>query len=134
MLKPSKTATSTVYQAENAVLVGAVVSTIHAGYTGSGFIDYINPSNDHIEWTVSVAAAGSHTLDFRYGNGGTTNRPLALRVNQTVVNGSLAFPSTGTWTNWSLSSAPVSLGAGTNTIRLTAIGSSGGNIDSLTVR
>lgn len=130
----TQTATSTLYQAENAVLFGAVVSTIHAGYTGTGFVDYINPTGDYIEWTVSVPAAGSYTLDFRYGNGGTTNRPLALSVNQTVVNGSLAFPSTGTWTNWTISSAPVSLNAGTNLIRLTATGSSGANIDSLTVR
>lgn len=130
----TQTATSTLYQAENAVLVGAVVSNIHSGYTGTGFADYVNPTGDYIEWTVSVPAAGSYTLDFRYGNGGTTNRPLELRVNQTIVNGSLAFPSTGTWTNWSISSSPVSLNAGTNVIRLTAIGSSGGNVDSLTVR
>ena len=130
----TQAATSTLYEAENAVLVGAVVSNIHAGYTGTGFVDYINLSGDYIEWTVSVAAAGSYTLDFRYGNGGTTNRPLELRVNQTIVNSSLPFTSTGTWTNWSLSSAPVSLNAGTNTIRLTAIGSSGPNVDSLTVR
>lgn len=125
---------ATLYEAESAVLVGAVVSNIHTGYTGTGFVDYVNATGDYIEWTVSVPAAGSYTLDFRYGNGGTTNRPLELRVNQIVVNGSLAFPSTGTWTNWTISSAPVSLNAGTNVIRLTAIGSSGSNIDSLTVR
>jgi hypothetical protein len=130
----TQSAASTVYQAENAVLVGPVVSTIHAGYTGTGFVDYLNPSSDYIEWTVNVASAGSYVLDFRYGNGGTTNRPLQLRVNQAIVNGSLAFPSTGTWTNWSISSAQVTLNAGTNLIRLTATGSSGGNIDSLAVR
>lgn len=130
----TQAASSTLYEAESAVLVGAVVSNIHAGYTGAGFVDYINPSADYIEWTVSVPTAGSYTLDFRYGNGGATNRPLELRVNQALVNSSLPFPSTGTWTNWTLSSAPVSLNAGTNTIRLTAIGSSGANIDSLTVR
>jgi carbohydrate binding protein with CBM6 domain len=107
---------------------------IHAGYTGTGFVDYINASGDYIQWTVSVPTAGSYMLDFRFGNGDATNRPLELRVNGGVANSSLAFPSTGTWTNWSLASAPVSLNAGTNTIRLTAIGSSGGNIDSLTVR
>ncbi|MCM3873211.1 MAG: PA14 domain-containing protein [Pyrinomonadaceae bacterium] len=130
----TQTATSTVYQAENAVLVGAVFANNQTGYTGTGFVDYLNPTGDYIEWTVSVPAAGSYTLDFRYGNGGTTNRPLALRVNQTTVNGSLAFPTTGSWLTWSISSAVVSLNAGTNTIRLTAIGSSGANIDSLTVR
>lgn len=130
----TQTPITTLYEAENAVLFRAVVSNIHTGYTGTGFVDYLNPTGDYIEWTVDVPAAGSYTLDFRYGNGGTTNRPLELRVNQTVVNGSLAFPSTGTWTNWNFSSSPVSLNAGTNTIKLTAVGSSGSNIDSLTVR
>lgn len=130
----TQTGTATVYQAENAVLVGAVVSNIHAGYTGTGFVDYVNPSGDYIEWTVSVPAAGSYTLDFRYGNGGTTNRPLELRVNQTVVNGSLPFTPTGSWTTWGISGTPVSLNSGANTIRLTAVGSSGANIDSLTIR
>ncbi|MEK6280798.1 MAG: carbohydrate-binding protein [Acidobacteriota bacterium] len=101
------------YQAENAVLVGAVISNIHPGHTGTGFVDYLNPNADYIEWTVSVVTAGSYTLDFRYGNGGATNRPLELRVNQALANASLPFPSTGTWTNWTLSSAPVSLNTGT---------------------
>jgi hypothetical protein len=130
----TQAATSTVYQAENAVLSGAVFANNQTGYTGTGFVDYINLSNDYIEWTVSVPTAGTYTLDFRYGNGGTTNRPLELRVNGAVANGSLAFAPTGAWTTWTLSSAPVSLAAGTNKIRLTATGASGANIDSLTVR
>jgi hypothetical protein len=130
----TQAATATLYEAENAVLVGAVVSNIHSGYTGTGFVDYLNPTGDYIEWTVSVPATGNYTLDFRYGNGSTANRPLELRVNQTVVNGSLPFTPTASWTAWSISGMPVSLNAGVNTIRLTAIGSSGANIDSLTVR
>ncbi len=121
------------YEAEEAVLNGAVVATNQPGYTGTGFVDYINASGDTIEWTVNATSAGSFLLKFRYGNAGTTNRPLKLQVNGTTVIASLAFGPTGTWANWSVSSATVNLMAGANTIRLTAIGSSGPNIDQLAI-
>ncbi|MBC7908881.1 MAG: fibronectin type III domain-containing protein, partial [Pyrinomonadaceae bacterium] len=130
----TQAATATIYEAENATIVGAVFANNQTGYTGTGFVDYLNPTGDYIEWTISVPAAGNYTLDFRYANGSTANRPLELRVNQTVVNGSLPFTPTASWATWSISGMPVSLNAGVNTIRLTAIGSSGANIDSLTVR
>lgn len=130
----TQTSTATTYEAENATIVGAVFANNQPGYTGTGFVDYLNPTGDYIEWTVNVPAAGNYTLDFRYANGSTANRPLELRVNQTVVNGAVPFTPTASWTAWSISSSPVSLNAGTNTIRLTAVGSSGANIDSLTIR
>ena len=130
----TQASTATTYEAENATIVGAVFANNQPGYTGTGFVDYLNPSGDYIEWTISVPAAGNYTLDFRYGNGSTTNRPLELRVNQAVVNSSLPFTPTASWTAWSISGTTVSLNSGVNTIRLTAIGSSGANIDSLTVR
>lgn len=42
----TQTATATVFEAESAVLVGAVVSNIHSGYTGTGFVDYVNPAGE----------------------------------------------------------------------------------------
>jgi poly(3-hydroxybutyrate) depolymerase len=126
-------ALTTTYEAESALLSGPKVSTAHAGYTGSGFADYQNASGDFIEWTVSAAAAGQQTLTFRYANGGTTSRPLQLKVGGTVVNASLAFPPTGGWGVWKTVSTTVSLAAGSNKIRATAIGSSGGDVDNLQV-
>ncbi|PSR55072.1 hypothetical protein AHMF7605_16965 [Adhaeribacter arboris] len=119
-------------EAEQAFLSGAVVTTNQPGYTGSGFADYVHASGDFIEWTVNATTPGSFTLQFRHANGGTTNRPLQLQVNGTVVAASLAFSSTGSWANWAVSSATVSLVAGANKIRLTTIGSNGPNIDNLT--
>ena len=121
------------YEAENAVRSGAVVSSIHAGYTGTGFADYINPSGDYVEWTVNSPAAGSYRLDFRYAllSGG---RPLEIRVNGAVVSASLAFPATGAWTTWSVSGLNANLAAGANKVRATAIGSSGANMDNLVVK
>ncbi|MEO6327952.1 MAG: carbohydrate-binding protein [Ginsengibacter sp.] len=118
-------------EAEQAILNGAVVASNKAGYTGSGFVDYINASGDFIEWTVNAAGAGLYALQFRYSNGGATDRPLKLEINGVVIAASLPFFPTGGWTIWSVSSASASLIAGTNKIRLTAIGSSGPNVDDL---
>jgi hypothetical protein len=121
------------YEAEQAVLSGAVVATNQTGYTGTGFADYVNATGDYIEWTVSAAAAGSFLLKFRYANGGTANRPLQLKVNGTAVAASVSFVPTGGFAAWSLASAAANLSAGTNKIRLTTIGSNGPNIDHLNV-
>ncbi|MDB5048261.1 MAG: carbohydrate-binding protein [Fibrobacteres bacterium] len=124
--------TSVVLPAENAVWSGPALVANHAGYHGSGFLDYTNASNDYIEWTAQVANAGTYNLAFRYAQQ-AGNRPLKLTVNGMVVAASLPFPTTGSWDVWTTQNASAGLTAGGNTIRLTAIGSSGGNIDELTV-
>jgi alpha-D-xyloside xylohydrolase len=119
----------------NAALTGVALGSQHAGYTGEGYVDYLNDANDFVEWTVSVAVAGTHTLKFRYANGGTTNRPLAISVDGTVVDASTAFPPTGSWTTWDNAILDAALPAGGAVrIRATAIGSSGSNLDCLTVQ
>ncbi|SHH17885.1 Por secretion system C-terminal sorting domain-containing protein [Chryseolinea serpens] len=120
-------------EAENATLSGPVVSNIHAGYTGTGFADYVNATGDYVQWSASIAAAGSYTLTFRYALVSGA-RPLSVSVNGTVVNASLAFPPTGAWATWSTVTITTNLNAGTNTIRTTAIGSSGPNVDNLVIQ
>jgi hypothetical protein len=120
-------------QAEDAALSGAKKATDRAGYTGSGFADFINASGDYVKWTVSVAEAGKYSLKFRYANGAAASRPLSVRVNGTVVSASLAFPPTGLWTTWVTVGVDAALIKGSNTIQLTAIGLSGGNVDWLQV-
>jgi len=123
---------SIIYEAEDAALSGPVVSSAIGGYTGTGFVDYINASTDYIEWTVDAPADGLYTLQFRYALG-IGNRPLAIRVNGAVVDTSLDFPSTGGWTTWGTTSVTANLNMGANTVRATAIGFSGGNVDHLEV-
>ncbi len=120
-------------EAENAVRSGVVASTMHGGYTGTGYGDYVNLTGDYIEWTANVPAAGTYTLSFRYALNNTQARQLAVRVNGTLVQAGLTFPVTGTWTNWTNVSLTASLQAGANTIRATATGTSGPNIDHLRV-
>ena len=122
-------------EAENATLSQAVVDNIHAGYTGTGFVDYTNVAGSYVEWTVNVATAGSYQLTFRYANGSTVNRPCTIRANGTVVNSGLAFNPSGAWTTYQYSSTvTVTLNAGQNTVRATANVAAGGpNMDHLKV-
>ena len=125
---------ATEYQAEAATLAQATVATNHTGYTGSGFVDYVNAPGGSIEWSVNVAEAGAHTLTFRYANGSTVNRPMDIAVNGTTAAAGLAFPGTGTWDTWVDGRVTATLDAGVNTIRATGTTADGGpNVDRLSV-
>ena len=130
--EPEQQQTEVIYEAEDAILSGCVVTSILSGYTGTGFVDYVNPSNDYIEWTVNADTAGQYELQFRYALG-RGDRPLEIRVNGQVVESSLSFPATGTWESWGTVSITADLNAGINTVRATAIGYSGANVDHLNV-
>ena len=127
--------TTLTLEAEEANLSQAAIESNHTGYTGSGFVNYNNVAGSYVEWTVNVSNAGPYQVSFRYANGSPANRPCAIRVNGTVVNSSLSFSATGAWTNYeTTASIAVNLNAGQNTVRGTAIGTSGGaNVDHLQV-
>jgi glucose/arabinose dehydrogenase len=122
-----------IYEAESALLSGAVVASTKTGFTGTGYADYVNASGDFVEWTVTEAAAGTKTLTFRFANGSTTTRSLAIKVNGTTVNTNLGFAPTGDWTVWKTVSVSAALLAGSNKVRATATGTSGPNVDHLEV-
>ncbi|NDP20548.1 MAG: carbohydrate-binding protein [Paludibacter sp.] len=121
-----------ILQAEDATYSGPVVATNQTGYYGTGFIDFTNNTGDYVQWTVNVPTAGTYDLSFRYSllSG---SRPLELKVNGTAKIASLDFPLTGSWSTWEKVITSQSLIAGNNTIRLTTIGSNGGNFDELVV-
>ncbi|WP_051798550.1 TIM-barrel domain-containing protein [Catenuloplanes japonicus] len=118
-----------VYPAEDAVRSGVTIGTQHRGYTGHGYADYANATGDYLEWTVTINTAGPHTLSFRYANGAATSRPLTV----SATGAPLDLPPTGAWTTWSTASLTAMLPAGRVTIRATAAGASGPNIDCLTI-
>ncbi|MFI6600337.1 CBM35 domain-containing protein [Nonomuraea sp. NPDC050536] len=123
---------SSVYQAESATLSQASVASNHTGFTGSGFVDYVNTSGGYVEWTITSPSAGRATLTLRYANGTTGDRPLDLAVNGTVT--AQAFPPTANWDTWADVAIPAQLNAGTNLVRATATAATGGpNLDKLTV-
>lgn len=121
--EPGPVTESMVYEAEEALVSGATV-------VGT-YVDYINASKDFIEWTVT-GVQSQYLLEFRYALS-SSDRPLQITVNGTVVEDSLSFPSSGSWKNYVSVSLTVFLMDGLNTIRATAIGQSGANVDSLTV-
>ncbi|OLB73797.1 MAG: hypothetical protein AUI14_25245 [Actinobacteria bacterium 13_2_20CM_2_71_6] len=128
------TPTPTTYEAESATLSQAVVATNHTGFSGTGFVDYNNVAGSFVEWTVNATSAGTATLTFRFANGTTTNRPMAVTVNGTTVASALAFGGTTNWDTWKTVSVTATLNAGTNTVRATANAATGGpNVDNLTV-
>lgn len=123
-------AAPTFYEAENATISQGAVESNHAGFSGSGFVNYDNVMGSYVEWTVSAASAGAATLIIRYANGTSQNRAMDVIVNGTVVEAGRSFPGTGAWSSWATTGIPVTLAAGGNTVRALAVTSNGGpNVD-----
>lgn len=122
-----------IYEAEDATVVGAAISSTAAGYTGTGFVDFENSSGDYIEWTINASKAGPVDLSFRYALF-SGDLPLELKVNNNVAFPSLSFPATGSFLVWDYTTpVQITLNAGVNTVRATAIGSGGANLDHLSI-
>ncbi|SEM46907.1 PQQ-dependent sugar dehydrogenase [Nonomuraea pusilla] len=122
------------YQAESATISQGVVASNHAGFTGSGFVDYDNVAGSSVEFAVSAAAAGTQSLTFRFANGTTADRPMTITVNGSTVAAGRSFPGTGAWTTWQEITVNAQLRAGGNTVRATAATANGGpNLDRLRV-
>jgi len=122
-------------EAENATISQGVVEANHLGFSGTGFVNYDNVTGSFVDWTVDAAAAGGAALTLRFANGTTTNRPMDITVNGTLVADDLSFPSTGSWDDWQTATVTASLNAGANTVRATATTVNGGpNVDYLEVQ
>lgn len=118
-------------QAEDAFLSGSVIANDHLNYKGTGFVDYINPSEDYIEWTVNISVPGTYNLGFGYANAGSNDRPLQISDNGANIT-ILPFSPIGSWDSWAFLSGPyVFLTSGIHKIRATAIANSGPNMDYL---
>ncbi len=120
---------SIVYEAELAD-TGEAVSTLHQGYTGSGFVDF--SGEGYIEWDVTAPNSGQYNVDIQYALA-TGSRPLNVLLDGQLVASSFDFPATGAWTNWSSVTLSIPLHEGSHTIRIETTGTSGANIDSLSV-
>lgn len=119
------------HEAEAATAAGVQVLS-GRGASGGSYADFQNASGDYVEWTLSEKAGGIFKLSFAYQLAGATDRPLQLSVNGKVAIASAPFPNTGSWDTWSSIGYQVALAAGVNTVRLSAIGQSGPNLDFMT--
>jgi hypothetical protein len=114
--------------------VDGTVDSNNAGYTGTGFANGNNAANAGVSWRITTPAAGSYTLNWRYANGGGSDRPSRLLVNSSTSIASISFPATANWTTWANVSVNVSLPAGTVNLRIEGTTASGpANIDNLVI-
>ena len=116
-------------EAERQTLSGAVVSSAHPGFKGSGFVDFTADSGGSITWAEMSDAPRDYRLMIQYANGASAARPMELKLNGVVIAPRLSFASTGSWSVWQPVFVPVRLQEGVNTLQLTTIGSNGPNID-----
>ena len=131
--KPVKlTQSPQTFEAENADRRGPSLAKNNGGYTGKGFIDFQEPSGEHLKWLIQTKSGGGCTLSFRYALAGGS-RPLQLKVNGKIIAKALPFKGTGSWTTWKSIAAIAPLKTGVNEILLESTGSSGPNVDSLTI-
>ena len=106
--------------------------TICSGSTGNGCMDY-QGQFDSLTWTTDACQeAGSYIASFRYVLA-YGNRPQRVTVNGVDIVASQSFPATGGWSTWGTVDVAVTLAAGTNTIKLTGTGYSGGNYDKMSI-
>ncbi|MEV1170710.1 glycosyl hydrolase family 28 protein [Nonomuraea sp. NPDC049784] len=123
------------YEAENATISQGVVESNHAGFSGTGFVNYDNVAGSYVEFAVNAGAAGTATLTLRYANGTAADRPMDIAVNGAVVAAAKPFNGTGSWTAWQSTTISAQLLAGANTVRATATtANSGPNLDYLEIQ
>lgn len=122
-----------ILEAEDAKLAGAVVATNHEGYSGAGFVDYINLDDGYVEWTAQIDIPGWYALSFSYSIGRGSDRSLAIQVDEDSAD-IYTFIPTYSWESWGFYQGnSVYLTRGTHKIKATATGASGPNMDYLSL-
>lgn len=121
------------YEAEFAASSGTTTNTNHPGYTGTGFVDGFAASGTSVSFDIRANAAGTHQLQFRYGNGAATAASRTIYLDGTSV-GTLSLPALANWDTWSTATLSTSLTAGVHTVKISFdSGNTGGiNLDNLT--
>ena len=109
---------------------------VHKATAGGrdSILDYIHPYDDSAEWTFKSCSGGHYNIHFGYALGcdmqkTACDRPMKVEVNGKTVDGFASFPGTGSWSTIAEISVPARLVTGTNTVKLTAIGYSGPDVN-----
>ena len=95
--------------------------------TGGGYLVGWTAAGEWLNYTVSVATAGTYTLDVRVASSGVGGT-FHLEVNGVNKTGAISVPNTGSWSTWkTITKTGVTLAAGTQVIKvvLDSIGPSG---------
>lgn len=101
---------------------GAIMSTEHVGFSGSGFVAGLVKAGPSITWNVNNnLSAGDFVVSVKYangvpGDGQHITRTLSLYVDN--VKQQISFPTTADWKTWGIVKDTLSLTAGPHTIKL----------------
>src|SRR5204862_3368586 len=92
-------------------------------------------AGDYVQFSFDTPGpySSSYRLLFRYANGGNSERPMVLRLDDSDVIYGVSFQPTGSWTRWETLGIDVSVNPGHHAARLTAVGSSGPNLDAMSL-
>ena len=120
------------YEAEDATASGPQFESSHAGFSGTGFMDFVTNDGEYLEWRVAASSTTFIHMNWQYAlKYGSRN--LQLSVNGETLQ-EVAFPGSGSWLTWTrTSSVSARLTEGSNTIRIASNGNSGANIDQMRV-
>ena len=112
-----------------------VSETTNAGFTESAYLNLDNKENVTATWNVSANADGVYALTVKYANGGTSDRTVAVTVNNQIVYWTLKGESTGAWTTWQEEVIYLPLQEGVNEITFTSQTADGAaNIDYICIK
>lgn len=120
-----------VYDAAAANLDGPTVATNHVGYSGEGFVVF-GGVHDSVTFHIDNCEEGNYVLNLYYALASGA-RSLQITVNGVVVEASLSFHATGSWTSWKDRHTSAHLNAGLNEITVSPTGQSGPNFDGIRI-
>lgn len=87
--------------------------------TGGGYNLGYTIAGEWLEYTVTVAGAGTYDIDLRVASDGA-NKTLTLAMDGTTIANDVAVPNTGGWQTWeTVTITDVTLVAGTQIMRVT---------------
>ncbi|WP_420458750.1 T9SS type A sorting domain-containing protein [Neolewinella sp.] len=126
------------YEAEDASLLGAAVATDHPGYSGTGFVDFLDEGGpEYIDWIIDIPSSGTYALEFIMAQADTTGpRPVRISVDGSPLLEEDLCPRNG-WNTWNtvVPAATTRLyGVGRHRVTMETLGSSGPNVDLLVVK
>ena len=122
------------YAAVDGEFTQAYVETTNAGFTEEAYLNLYNELGTEAVWNVSASSGGVYALTVRYANGGTSDRTVAVTVNNQIVYWTLEGKTTGAWTTWNEETIYIPLSAGVNSVKFTSMTADGAsNIDYIAI-
>jgi hypothetical protein len=107
---------------------GVLTENCSEGTLDVGWID----NGDWMDYSVNVPAAGNYTLNLRIATPYTGSQ-FSIKNSSGTVLASVNVPITGGFQSWQTKTVPLSLAAGTQTIRLQSTSGAGWNINWLEI-